>query len=41
MQFPEQNVFAIAGFSEKIFDIMKLMEVDKKALINTIKQVEL
>ena len=41
MQFPEQNVFAIAGFSEKIFDIMKLMEVDKKALVNTIKQVEL
>ena len=40
MQFPEQNVFAIAGFSEKIFDIMKLMEVDKKALINTIKEVE-
>lgn len=41
MQFPEQNVFAIAGFSEKIFDVMKLMEVDKKALINTIKKVEL
>lgn len=41
MQFPEQNVFTIAGFSEKIFDIMKLMEVDKKALVNTIKQVEI
>ena len=40
MQFPEQNVFAIAGFSEKIFDVMKLMEIDKKALINKIKQVE-
>jgi len=41
MQFPEQNVFAIAGFSEKIFDIMKMMETDKKALINTIKKIEL
>jgi hypothetical protein len=41
MQFPEQNVFCVAGFSEKVFDIMKLMETDKKALINTIKAVEL
>ncbi len=40
MQFPEQNVFAIAGFSEKIFDVMKLMETDKKALINKIKEVQ-
>lgn len=41
MQFPEQNVFVIAGFSEKIFDIMALMEKDKKALINEIKKIEL
>lgn len=41
MQFPEQNVFAIAGFSEKIFDIIKLMETDKKALINEIRKIEL
>ena len=40
MQFPEQNVFCIAGFSEKVFDIMKLLEQDKNALVNTIKQVE-
>lgn len=37
MQFPEQNVFALAGFSEKIFSIMSLLEQDKKALVNTIK----
>lgn len=41
MQFPEQNVFCLAGFSEKIFDIMKLMEQDKKALINEINKVSL
>lgn len=41
MQFPEQNVFCLAGFSDKIFDIMKLLEQDKKALINTIKKVQL
>lgn len=39
MQFPETNVFALAGFSEKVFDIMKLMEQDKKALLNEIKKV--
>lgn len=41
MQFPQPEVFAIAGFSEKIFDIMKILEQDKNALINTIKAVEL
>lgn len=40
MQFPEMNVFCLAGFSEKIFDIMKLLEEDKKALINKIKTIE-
>lgn len=41
MQFPESNVFCIAGFSEKIFDIMALLETDKKALINSIDSIEL
>lgn len=41
MQFPEHNVFGLAGFSDKVFDIMKLMEVDKKALFNEIKAVQL
>lgn len=41
MQFPEDRVFCIAGFSEKVFDIMKLLEQDKHALINEIKKIEL
>ena len=41
MQFPEPQVYAIAGFSEKIFDIVKLLEQDKNALINKINEVEL
>lgn len=41
MQFPEANVFCLAGFSEKVFDIMKLMEQDKKALVNEIKKVNI
>ena len=41
MQFPENSVYSLAGFSEKIFNIMKLLETDKKALINTIESIEL
>ena len=41
MQMPQQDVYCLAGFSEKIFDIMKLVESDKNALVNTIKAVEL
>lgn len=40
MQFPETNVCAISGFSEKVFDLIKFMETDKKALINEVKKVE-
>lgn len=39
LQFPENNVYAIAGFSEKIFDIMKLLETDRQALIHEIESI--
>lgn len=39
MQFPENNVFALAGFSDKVFDIMGFLEQDKKALVNGIKKL--
>ena len=41
LQFPENNVFCLAGFSEKVFDIMKLLETDRRALINEIENIEL
>ena len=41
LQFPERNVFALAGFSEKVFDIMKLLEADPQALLNEIAEIEL
>ena len=41
MQFPEQNVYCLAGFSEKVFDIMKLLEEDRQALIHRIESVVL
>ena len=40
MQFPENNVYALTGFSEKIFDIMAMLESDRKAMINSIKSFE-
>lgn len=40
LQFPENQVACLAGWSEKVFDIMKLAETDKKALIKTINKVE-
>ena len=39
LQFPERNVYCLAGFSEKVFDIMKVLEQDKRALINKIEEV--
>lgn len=41
LQFPERQVATLAGWSEKIFDIMKLVETDKQALVKKIKAIEL
>jgi hypothetical protein len=41
LQFPEQMVATLAGWSDKMFDIMKLVETDKQALVNTIKAIEI
>lgn len=41
MQFPEKNVFALAGFSERIFDVMKYMETDKQTLFKVIDEIQL
>lgn len=39
MQFPSEKTFCLAGFSEKVFEIMLLLEKDKNALINEINKV--
>lgn len=39
MQFPEDRVFALAGFSEKMFDLMGYLETDRKALVHKIESV--
>lgn len=41
LQFPEHNIFCLAGFSEKVFDLMKLLETDRRALIKAIEKIAL
>lgn len=41
MQFPAPEIYAVAGFSEKMFDIMKLLEQDRNALVRKIETMEL
>ena len=41
LQFPENNIFCLSGFSDKVFDIMDLLESDKNALLNEINSIEL
>jgi hypothetical protein len=36
-----ETTIKIAGFSDKIFDLMKQAETDKDALLNAIKQVQI
>jgi hypothetical protein len=41
LQFPVPKVFALAGFSDKVFDLMRLLETDKNALIQRIESIDL
>ncbi len=41
LQFPERNVYCLAGFSDKTMDVMKFLESDKQALIHKIESIEL
>lgn len=41
MQFPQDKVFALAGFSEKVFEVMRPLEQDRNALISEIRKVEI
>jgi len=39
LQMPENNIYCLAGFSEKVFDIMNLLEKDKDALKKEIDKI--
>jgi 60 kDa SS-A/Ro ribonucleoprotein len=40
VEFPEKNVYCLAGFSDKIFDLIKIFE-SGKSMVDVINQVEL
>ncbi len=37
-QFPENRVFALAGFTDKVFTVMGTLEKDRKALVHEIEE---
>jgi len=41
LQFPEPSVTCLAGFSEKAFDLIKLLEKDRTALLDEIQKIDL
>lgn len=41
LQFPESNVFALAGFSDKVFDVMKWLETDRSKLYQMIDEISI
>lgn len=41
LQFPERNIYCLAGFSDKTMDTLKFLDSDKTALIREIEAVEL
>lgn len=40
LQFPDNKVLCLAGFSNEIFNIMSLLEKDKNALVNEVKKIK-
>lgn len=41
LAFPERQVYCLAGFSEKVLDVMGLLEADKHALVHKINSAPL
>ncbi len=41
LQFPERNVFCLAGYSDKALQTMRFLEEDKHALLREIEAIEL
>lgn len=41
LQMPENDIFLLAGFSDKIFDLMSYLETDKKAIFKAIDEISL
>lgn len=39
LQFPERDVFALAGWSDRAFEVMRILETDRGALLNQVEAV--
>ncbi|MEM6378751.1 MAG: TROVE domain-containing protein, partial [Bacteroidota bacterium] len=40
LQFPQDKTFCLAGFSDKVFDLMQLLETDAQALVSQIEAIK-
>lgn len=40
LQLPQEKTFCLAGFSEKVFDLMQLLETDRQVLVHQIEAVK-
>lgn len=41
MQFPEKDVFCLAGWSDKVFDMMQMLEDDSNTLVNAVENIDI
>lgn len=41
LQFPEREVYALAGWSDKSLEMLQFLDADKRALINEIEKIQL
>jgi len=41
LEFPQKDIYCLSGFSEKVFDVIKLLEKDKEALVKEINKIEI
>jgi hypothetical protein len=41
LQFPQERVFCLAGWSERVFDIMQKLDRDPEALVREVEAISL
>ncbi len=41
LQFPQERVYCLAGWSDRVFDIMQKLDADPQALVREIEAVPL
>jgi 60 kDa SS-A/Ro ribonucleoprotein len=41
MMFPTEMVYCMAGFNDRVFEVMQLLETDQNALVNKIESIKL